>query len=168
MKWSLINDFVLLLTLVLCASAQPLPDSRGEKQNSQVLGYWVDPSTGLMWASKDNGRDLSWQKASSYCRDMRLAGHSDWRLATIDELQNIYDPTANAPGPANRHVKGNLYLTGHQWSSTRRNDDRGRPTGYAWRFDFTNGIRFGGDQLGYSRLKRALCVRRSEKAAPTQ
>jgi hypothetical protein len=123
-----------------------------------------------MWAGKDNnGKDLSWQKAMKYCRDLRLAGYTDRRLATIDELQSIYDKSAEAPGLAGMHndkattwhVKGNLFLTGHHWSGSRIPDDRGHPSGYAWRFDFGNGRRFGGDQLGYSTLKRALCVRHS-------
>jgi|HubBroStandDraft_6_1064221.scaffolds.fasta_scaffold1415540_1 hypothetical protein len=63
-----------------------------------------------------------------------------WRLA---ELEGIYDSSASTPGLAGPgkgravawHVKGNLLLTGNQWSSNRRNDDRGHPSGYAWRFD---------------------------------
>src|SRR5882672_10956084 len=159
---------VALLTVAVIAAAQSATEERESAQETQVRGYWVDPSTELMWAGKDNGRDLSWQKAMKYCQDMRLAGYSDWKLATIDELEGIYDPTAEAPGISIRtgqhlkfHVKGNLFLTGDQWSSTRINDDRGRPNGFAWRFDFNNGVRFPYDHLGYSRLKRALCVRQS-------
>jgi len=134
-----------------------------------VRGYWTDPSTGLMWAGKDNGKNANWRKATNYCRDLRLAGYSDWRLATIDELERIYDYNARAPGLASKHddeattwhVKGNLFLTGLQWSSSRLSDDRRHLSGYAWRFDFINGSRFSGDQLGYSYFLRALCVRRS-------
>ena len=153
----------------MIADAQSSTQDRWLERDTQVRGYWIDPSTGLMWAGKDNnGKDVSWQKAMKYCRDLRLAGYSDWRLATIDELQGIYDESAEAPGLAGKHndvattwhVKGNLFLTGLQWSSTRENDDRGHPSGYAWRFDFNNGRRFK-DQLGYFTFKRALCVRRS-------
>ncbi len=55
------------------------------------------------------------------------------------------------------HVKGNLFLTGDQWSS-RNLDRRGHPTGSALRFDFNDGSRFN-DLLGYRSFKRALCVR---------
>jgi hypothetical protein len=68
-----------------------------------VRGYWVDPSTGLMWAGRDNGKDVSWKGALRYCRNLRLAGHSDWRLATLTELGEIYDKNANAPGLAGMH-----------------------------------------------------------------
>ncbi len=70
---------------------------------SQARGYWIDPSTGLMWAGKDNGKNVNWRKAVKYCRDLRLAEYSDWRLATIDELQGIYDYSAKAPGLAGKH-----------------------------------------------------------------
>jgi len=35
-----------------------------------------------------------------YCRDLRLAGYSDWKLANMAELQPIYDSTAVTPGLA--------------------------------------------------------------------
>jgi hypothetical protein len=134
-----------------------------------MLGFWVDPSTGLMWAGKDNGKDVRWSNAIKYCRDLQLAGYSDWRLATIDELQGIYDKSVNAPGlagkhgdePFTRHVKGNLFLTGNQWSAPQIVGDRGRPSGYAWRFEFNEGRRFGGDEVWFHTNKRALCMRQS-------
>lgn len=36
----------------------------------------------------------------------------------------------------NYHVKGDLFLTGDQWSSSQREDDRGHPTARVWYFDF--------------------------------
>jgi hypothetical protein len=127
-----------------------------------------------MWAGKDNGKDVSWKNAVKYCRDLRLAEYSDWRLASLDELKGIYDKSANSPGmnpksrwhpdePMTFHVKGNLFLTGNQWSSSRVPDDRGKPSGYAWRFDFNEGRSFSGDELWFYTNKRALCVRGSEK-----
>jgi hypothetical protein len=163
--------FAALLSLsAVLASAPSAPEEKGDAQETQGRGYWVDPSTGLMWAAKDNGKDVSWKKATKYCRDLRLAGYSDWRLANIGELDAIYDKEADAPGlagPSEKlkaftwHVKGGLFLTGEQWSSTRRYDDRGRPAGYAFRFDFNEGQQFGGDELSFSTDKRALCVRGS-------
>jgi len=169
MKWAVISLvfrppkllLVPLFTVAMVACAQ----------ETQVRGYWVDLSTGLMWAGKDNGRDVSWRKATQYCRDLRLAGHSEWRLATLAELNGIYDRSANAPGLAGPgqgravtwHVKGNLFLTGNQWSSNRRNDDRGHPSGYEWYFDFNDG-RSNNQPSGFlysSSFMRALCVRAS-------
>jgi hypothetical protein len=172
MKWQAQVVLILLSTLALVGRAQSSTEDRSSPQQTQMRGYWVDPSTSLMWAGKDNGRDASWQKATKYCRNMRLAGYSDWRLATIDELQPLYDRSAEAPGRAGdskggkprdfpSHVKGNLFLTGSQWSSSRdRLDDRGHPAGGAWFFNFDDGER-DSDYTSYSTGKRALCVRRS-------
>jgi hypothetical protein len=161
---------VLLFVVATLASAQTPAGDRSYAQETQARGYWIDPSTGLMWAGKDNGKDVNWKNAVKYCRALRLAGYSDWRLASLGELQGIYDKDANAPGlmgPSGKgtastwHVKGNLFLTGDNWSSTQRMDDRGHPSGYAWRFDFNEGRPFGGDELWFYTDKRALCVRLS-------
>ena len=44
----------------------------GSAQDTQVRGFWVDPSTGLMWAKKDNGKDVNWKNAVKYCRDLQV------------------------------------------------------------------------------------------------
>jgi hypothetical protein len=150
-------------TLVVIASAQSSMQDQGQGQASHARGFWTDQSTRLMWTGKDNGKDVSWKKAMKYCRDLRLAGYSDWRLATLGELEGIYDKDANAVGGdgSTWHVKGNLFLTGNQWSSSRLVDDRGHPSGYASRFDFNEGRVFNGDELSFHTNKRALCVRGS-------
>lgn len=103
---------------------------QGSAQETQQRGYWTDPLTGLMWAGRDNFHKLViYSAATRYCQRLRLAHYSDWRLATIDELQGIYDQKAASPGANPRsgdhepeprffHVKGNLFLTGLQWGST--------------------------------------------------
>src|SRR3984893_16084719 len=163
---------VLSLFVGGLAGTQSTSSDEGGAQETQVRGFWTDPATGLMWAAKDNGKDVSWKNAMKYCRDLRLAGYSDWRLASLGELEGIYDKSANAPGlmgPSGKgtastwHVKGNLLLTGNQWSSSRIADDRGKPSGYASRFDFNEGRVFNGDELSFYTNKRALCVRGSGK-----
>jgi len=147
--------------------------SQEAAQAAQAQGYWVDPSTGLMWAARDHGKDVSWRGAMKYCHGLRLAGYSDWRLANMVELQGLYDKTVEAPGLAGPtktpraftwHVKGNLFLTGDQWS--------GHPvTGrmplesYEDYFNFNEG-RPDTDPSGWpypSSGMRALCVRGSGK-----
>jgi hypothetical protein len=154
------------------AYAQSPAKDRDQLHETQVRGYWVDPSTGLMWASMDNGKDVSWRQAMKYCRDLRFAGFSDWRLPTLAELEGIYDKKTESPGenPRSRwheseamnfHVKGNLFITGDQWSSTQIPDDRGHPSGYEWYFDFNEG-RSNNQPSGFpysSSSMRALCVR---------
>jgi len=123
---------------------------------------WKDPETRLMWTKKDNGSDVNWQKARNYCRNLRLAGFTDWRLPAIDELSDIYDAKANIAGQlgngsqATWHVKGSLQLSGWQWSNSQ-----GNASWEAWLFLFSNGERYSSPLIG-SGLDRALCVRRSE------
>lgn len=122
-----------------------------------------------MWTGRDTGKDVSWNKAMKYCRDLRLAGYSDWRLATLAELEMIYDRNANAPGLAGPgdgrsvtwHVKGNLFLTGNQWA----NNQSGRTSGYQNYFDFNEG-KSNNQPSGFpysSSFMRASCVRGSGK-----
>jgi len=86
---------LLLCIAVIHGSAR---ESQSRAQDTQVHGFWADPSTGLMWVGKDNGKDVNWKNAVKYCRDLRWAGYSDWRLPTLGALEGIYDKNANAPG----------------------------------------------------------------------
>ncbi len=69
---------------------------------------WVDPATKLMWTRQDNGSDVSIEQAKDYCTKLHLEGHSDWRLASMDELRGIYDETQNVNGA---HIKGGIKLS---------------------------------------------------------
>jgi len=161
------------VTVILCVIAVGLssPRDRVMAQETRGGGYWRDPDTGLMWAAKDNGKDVSWKDSIKYCRNSHLAGYSDWRLANMFELQPLYDRSADASGlagkhdsePTKWHVKGNLFLTGYEWSSNYRMDDRGHPNGYAYYFDFNEG-KPNDDPTGWPYpfgFRRALCVRGS-------
>jgi len=50
-----------------------------------------DTQTKLMWASEDNGENINWVDAKSYCENFRGGGYSDWRLPTLEELAGLYD-----------------------------------------------------------------------------
>lgn len=158
---------VLFFVVVIVAWTQSSVQGQSSAQETLARGYWSDPSTGLMWTAKDNGRDISWRNAVKYCQNLSLAGYSDWRLPSIDELQNIYDgsgfttsdPKGSMPVLAGR-AKGGLLLTGVRvWSSSRVLDDRGHRTGIAWQYDFSHGERWRYDPIGYTSRLRSLCVR---------
>ena len=116
---------------------------------------WADPVTGLMWARDSNSSDATWNQASNYCSNLRIAGYSNWRLATIDELAGIYaqDQTQDVDGC---HVKGGIRFHSYcgSWSNSA-----GSASGEAWYFIF-NGERYS-FPLDLSAEKRALCVRPS-------
>ncbi len=153
-------------TLVSLA-LQPVRDARNKKRQDQDKGaqaavtglVWTDPATQLTWATKDNGKNVTWKQATDYCRSLAVADLAEWRLPTIDELKTAYEPTVDTPGidetgsAVPMHVKGNLHLTGWQWSQSQANI-----SGEAWGFSFATGKRLAGrftDNLG----NRALCVR---------
>lgn len=160
---------IFLLVIAMMSIAQSPASHRADAQETQAREYWVDPSTGLMWAAKDNGKAVSWKNAVKYCRNLRLAEYSDWRLATLDELASLVDKsdsTHQQTGNAEtvninlgRHVKGNLSLMGDPWSSIREINRFGHPYGDGWFYDFVNSKPSG--DLPYLRnIKYALCVRR--------
>jgi hypothetical protein len=91
-----------------------------------------------------------------------LAGHFDWRLPTIYELQNIYVHNVKV---GRYHVKGNLQLSGwFEWSSSLGkaswSSSLGKASGSALGFLFIDGVQ-SSSQLGASGHDRTLCVRRS-------
>jgi len=54
-----------------------------------------DKKTGLMWAAVDNGSDIHWDNAKTYCDDYVGGGYEDWRMPTIDELRSLFDAGKN-------------------------------------------------------------------------
>ena len=124
---------ILLSTVAMIAGAQSSTQDQGSAQETLARGYWSDSSTGLVWAANDNGKNVTWDNALKYCRNLSLAGYSDWRLPSIDELQGIYNDSGfTAPHPKDvapvlaGKAKGGLLLTGaREWSSNRVLDDRG-------------------------------------------
>jgi hypothetical protein len=54
-------------------------------------GTVLDKKTNLMWAAKDNGSNINWTNAKSYCENYRGGGYTDWRMPTQDELAGLYD-----------------------------------------------------------------------------
>jgi len=124
---------------------------------------WTDPQTKLTWARSDNGKDVNREQAIEYCQRLDLAGHKDWRLPTIAEVQTLYDPGVSIAGvwglgskhprPVYWHVKGRLYLTGGTSASDLSVDDLQEQS-----YDFSYGRR-NFDPPDFPWDHRALCVR---------
>jgi hypothetical protein len=127
-----------------------------------------------MWAKKDNGDYVTRRQADDYCNTLQLAGHSDWRLPRIEELQGISNKSGNeskldpesikhiAGKVFSRHgekippVKGDLQLSSNwAWSSSM-----GNSASEAWDFYFYSGKRYSYNIN--SRDGNALCVRGSK------
>jgi hypothetical protein len=123
------------------------------RAEAQSRGYWVDPNTQLMWAAADSGSAVTFSEAVYYCRTLSLAGHKDWVLPPIDDLQKLFGGPADAGG---FHILGPIKLTGWAWSSSP-----GKEPGEEWALDFGDGGR-ASLVMGDSGLNRALCVRHGQ------
>jgi hypothetical protein len=173
--------FVLLSGVGITARAQFSNWTPSLQQQTQAQGFWTDPSSGLMWAAKDNGKRVSWHKAMKYCRTLKLAGYSDWTLPTIDELESLVNLRAYATEHVGSsdilhwngelHVNGGLMLTSdRQWSSSPGSGPDGRPLkSKFWSFDYRVGRRWNGfEDWAEGDTMGALCVRDAKSAGPTK
>ena len=133
-------------------------------------GTVLDTKTGLMWAAKDNGKDINWKNAKKYCENYQGGGYSDWRMPAIDELEELYD--GNAAGYESEcglHVYLRtklIHLTCYcPWASNTNSSfapwASNTDSSFAAYFGFLNGGR-GEDPQSNSYNSRALPVRRGK------
>jgi hypothetical protein len=127
-------------------------------------GAGVDTITigALEWAVTTNGEDIKWPDAVTYCEDLELAGHSDWRLPMMEELKSLHDPDA----PGGESIRDPLSIGGCcLWSGEslvdRAAEDGdeigGNPEMYQWGFMFDGGHDYYAVHIFDD--GRALCVR---------
>jgi hypothetical protein len=90
-------------------------------------GTVLDTQTNLMWAAKDNGGNINWADAKSYCTNYRGGGYKDWRMPTKDELSGLYGAAKAYRSDCGSY---NLYLTelirltcNASWSSETRGSE---------------------------------------------
>ncbi len=104
----LITLFVALLvvsSLSGCATGPILVDRRFITYDN---GTVLDTKTNLMWAAEDNGSNIDWASAKSYCENYRGGGYTDWRMPTQDELAELYDDSKSYKATQRRH---NVHIT---------------------------------------------------------
>ena len=77
---------------------EPQPSAsvaRETKSKDRFISYddgtVLDTQTKLMWAAHDNGSNINWANAKSYCCQIyHGGGYIDWRMPTQDELAGLY------------------------------------------------------------------------------
>jgi len=130
--------FALLLSFLFTIPASFADPSGGPRFAIQGEVV-VDRQSGLMWQRGDSYHELkkglNWYDALEYVdgkNAQKFAGYSDWRLPTLDELNNLWDasrPVSSKDGeriglPREFKGKGSYYL----WTSNERGLDN------AWYF----------------------------------
>ena len=120
-------------------------------------GTVTDPRTGLMWTKEmlPGGR-MTYDEAVKACKALRLAGHKDWRLSTVEELFALADRSRYSPAidtDAFPDTQSDWY-----WSST--------PT--AWDPSCAWVVGFGGGSAGSYHRPNDAFVRAVRSARPSQ
>jgi hypothetical protein len=93
-------------TTSLAMAKRPSQSSAGEiGRDARFVAYSngtvLDTRTNLMWAATDNGSNINWQGAKSYCDNYRGGGYSDWRMPTQEELAGLYHAGKSRPMACN-------------------------------------------------------------------
>src|SRR5688572_14259333 len=57
----------------------------------------TDNVTGLMWQRNIDSVLRAWADSGTYCANLPLAGHDDWRLPSLNEFQTIIDESRANP-----------------------------------------------------------------------
>jgi len=118
-----------------------------DNQNGTV----TDNVTGLMWQQQDDGTTRLWDAAISYCEGLSLAGHENWRLPNIKELESITDDSLDIPAIDTTAFPSTV--ASDYWSSTT----------HAFNSNFAWFVGFGIGYVGYldknNNTLYARCVR---------
>ena len=119
-------------------------------EEERIDGVYLDPDTGFLWATEDNGRDIDWRRAATFCEALVLADYHDWILPSLEDLETLLRPMAK--GAYNLPFK--IQLTACcPWSSTSKDEQS------AWNFNFQFSKPFSG-AFSYTYDHRALCMRK--------
>jgi len=122
-------------------------------------GTVTDTETGLMWQQSVVETKMTWEQALSYFENLNLAGHEDWRLPTIKELQSLLDYSRFDPAINPAYFPD----TDTSWHWYRSSTNVAGDGGYVWIKNFydgsdnildkeyTYGIRFRAVRGGQSR-----------------
>jgi len=112
----LMGAFIALKPSMAANKARPANKASGGRFIAYNDGTILDTQTNLLWAARDNGKDINWTDAKFYCENYNGGGYKDWRMPTKDELQSLYDRMIF--GNNHYHITKLITLTGaFPWAS---------------------------------------------------
>jgi len=97
-------------------------------------GTVTDNCTGLMWQKDDDDQLKIWVDALSYCENLTLGGHADWRLPDVRQLQSLVNYGMHDPAIDSTYFPG-TNTDDSYWSSTTVLTS----LDLAWSLDFQDG-----------------------------
>lgn len=146
------------LSSTLPATAQDRKDARKNLDGANSTIVIND----LEWLLSTNGKNMKWPDAVEYCANLEMAGNSDWRLPSLEELQGLYDPdAAGGEGIRSPFSIGDCCLWSGESLVDRPAEDgdeiAGDPEMYQWGFMFDGGLPYYAVHIFED--GRALCTR---------
>lgn len=146
-----------VLSVQSAVAASPHFFGSGDRWEHPGNGILKDTLTQLEWSQDDNGDDIDWHDAKSYCDGK----HNGWRLPSLQELESIYDKHERGVPCAHAicKVTSQFHLTGAWfWSATQVGKDSTDGIELAWGVVMVNGAPTQNvREASYG--SRALCVR---------
>lgn len=139
--------FQVEFDLATPVATPPPPWGSGLAQAEAAEGAQTTVIGALEWVTASNGEDIKWPEAVEYCNTLELAGHADWRLPTLAELEGLHDPGA----PGGEGIRSPLSIGGCCLWSGESLVDRpaedgdeigGSPEMYHWGFLFDGGLHY--------------------------
>lgn len=64
---------------------------------NSTQGLVTDLRTGLVWQQMPSAMQYTWSAATTYCRNLNVAGMTGFRIPTLKELMTLVDPTRVRP-----------------------------------------------------------------------
>jgi hypothetical protein len=94
-----------------------LPDPVTIRFMDSKGGVVLDSKTNLMWASRDNGSNITWYSAKNYCENYRGGGYTGWRMPLQDELAKLHE---------SGNYKSFITVESGVWAAETRGSDASR------------------------------------------
>jgi len=126
-------------------------------------GTVLDKTTNLLWAARDNGKNINWADARLYCESYDGGGYKNWRLPSKEELKSLYDRLIF--GNKGFHLTKFITLTGYLPWTSDTDGTRAVDVNFGYSYETWHW-----DSLKHKSRNRALCVRsgREIKMVPVE